>query len=193
MRLLRKTNKNRAILYVWISDTEGFDISVTWSEGVWLKNDGSMYYGDIDFPALWEELEGEDEDSTLSVLSFPNAGRLARYHLLFMQKSEELVPDSKGGVSMTVEQVSDSEIVVEIHNGSQDDFIYGEYYSLQKKVDSDWYTMPVLEDNIAFPAIAITLPAGESIKKTYDLGLFGPLEEGTYKLVVEQMGVEFGL
>ena len=41
-----------------ISDKEGYDITVALSKGVWLKNDGTIYYGDTDLSLLWEQMEG---------------------------------------------------------------------------------------------------------------------------------------
>lgn len=177
---------------IWIGNTDGYDISVAWSDGIWLKNDGTVYQGDGDFASWWAELENEDED-TMTVLNFPNAARLAEYHILFMEEEEKEVPDSAGGVSMAVERISASEIVVTITNDSEEEFVYGEYYSLQKKTDGNWYTMPVWADNIGFPDIANILPAGGSVTKSYDYQIFGPLKPGEYKLVVEDMGVEFAV
>lgn len=177
---------------IWIGNTDGYDISVAWSDGVWLKNDGTVYRGDGDFASWWAELENENED-TMTVLNFPNAARLAEYHILFMEKEETDVPDSAGGVSMAVEHISAGEIIVTITNDSEEEFVYGEYYSLQKKIDGSWYTMPVQADNIGFPDIANILPAGGSVTKSYDYQIFGPLKPGEYKLVVEDMGVEFAV
>ncbi|MFQ9701358.1 MAG: hypothetical protein ACLR0U_00720 [Enterocloster clostridioformis] len=46
------------------------------SGGVWLKNDGTVYDGNTELSLLWEQMEGNDEDDTLNVLDFPNAGAL---------------------------------------------------------------------------------------------------------------------
>ena len=37
------------------------------------------------------------------------------------------------------------------------------------------------------------LPAGESAIETYDLTIFGTLESGNYKLVIETESVEFSI
>ncbi len=174
---------------IWISDTKGWDLTLAWSGGVWLKNDGSVYYGDMDFPSIWERMEG-DED-TMTVLQFPNAGRLARYNPLFMLKSEQVIPDCADGVSLSVEAAADGTLTARIHNNSREEFTYGEYYSLQKQIDGTWYTLPIMEGNVGFPDIACILPAGESTEKQYNLDIFGPLEPGTYKLVVEGLGAVF--
>lgn len=175
-----------------IGGTDGYDICVAWSDGIWLRNDGRVYGGDGDFPSWWEELENEDEDR-MTVLNFPNAGRLAEYNVSFMKKEETKDSKQADGVWMAIESMSGSQITVTIHNDSEEEFLYGKYFSLQKKIDDGWYTMPIWENNVGFPDIACILPAGECGAETYDYSIYGPLKPGAYKLVVEQMGVEFAV
>ena len=127
----------------WISGQDDFDISVAASGGVWLKNDGAVYYGDTDLSVLWEQMEGKDED-TWNVLNFPNAGRLSAYHTIFLLKADEQTAESPEGLTMTVEDIGTSGITVRIANNSGEEFSYGEYFSLQKQIDGQWYTIPVL-------------------------------------------------
>ena len=119
----------------WISGQDGFDISVAASGGVWLKNDGAVYYGDTDLSGLWEQMEGKDED-TWNVLNFPNAGRLSAYHAIFLLKADEQTAEVPKGLAMTVEDMGTSEITVRIANNSGKEFSYGEYFSIQKQTAS---------------------------------------------------------
>ena len=175
---------------IWISSGEGYDISVTASGGVWLRNDGAVYYGDTDLSVLWEQMEGKDED-IWNVLNFPNAGRLSAYHTIFLLKADEQTAESPEGLTMTVEDIGTSEITVLIANNSGEEFTYGEYFSLQKQIDGQWYAMPVRAYNIGFQDIAHILPDGESASETYNLDIYGTLEPGIYRLVVETLLAEF--
>lgn len=174
----------------WVSSQDGFDISVAASGGVWLKNDGAVYYGDTDLSALWEQMEGKDED-TWNVLSFPNAGRLSAYHTIFLLKADEQTAEVPEGLTLTVEDIGTSEITVRITNNSGEEFSYGEYFSIQKQIDGQWYTVPVRADNVGFQDIAHILTNGESASETYNLNIYGTLEPGTYRLVVETLSAEF--
>ncbi len=174
----------------WVSSQDGFDISVTASGGVWLKNDGAVYYGDTDLSVLWEQMEGKDED-TWNVLNFPNAGRLSAYHTIFLLKADEQTAEVPEGLTLTVEDIGTSEITVRITNNSGEEFSYGEYFSIQKQIDGQWYTVPVRADNVGFQDIAHILPNGESASETYNLNIYGTLEPGTYRLVVETLSAEF--
>ncbi len=174
----------------WVSSQDGFDISVTASGGVWLKNDGAVYYGDTDLSGLWEQMEGKDED-TRNALNFPNAGRLSAYHTIFLLKADEQTAEVPEGLTLTVEDIGTSEITVRITNNSGEEFSYGEYFSIQKQIDGQWYTVPVRADNVGFQDIAHILPNGESASETYNLNIYGTLEPGTYRLVVETLSAEF--
>ena len=174
----------------WVSSQDGFDISVAASGGVWLKNDGAVYYGDTDLSALWEQMEGKDED-TWNVLNFPNAGHLSAYHTFFLLKADKQTAEGPEGLTMTVEDMGTSEITVRIANNSGEEFSYGEYFSIQKQIDGQWYTVPVRADNVGFQDIAHILPNGESASETYNLDIYGTLEPGTYRLVVETLSAEF--
>ena len=174
----------------WVSSQDGFDISVTASGGVWLKNNGAVYYGDTDLSVLWEQMEGKDED-TWNALNFPNAGRLSAYHTIFLLKADEQTAEVPEGLTLTVEDIGTSEITVRITNNSGEEFSYGEYFSIQKQIDGQWYTVPVRADNVGFQDIAHILPNGESASETYNLNIYGTLEPGTYRLVVETLSAEF--
>ena len=174
----------------WVSSQDGFDISVAASGGVWLKNDGAVYYGDTDLSGLWEQMEGKDED-TWNALNFPNAGRLSAYHTIFLLKADEQTAEVPEGLTLTVEDIGTSEITVRITNNGGEEFSYGEYFSIQKQIDGQWYTVPVRADNVGFQDIAHILPNGESASETYNLNIYGTLEPGTYRLVVETLSAEF--
>ena len=97
----------------WISSQDGFDISVAASGGVWIRNDGAVYYGDTDLSLLWEQMEGKDED-TWNVLNFPSAGRLSAYHTFFLLKADEQTAEGPEGLTMTVEDIGTREGVFHV-------------------------------------------------------------------------------
>ena len=112
-------------------------------------------------------------------------------HCLPSFDADELCAEDTEGVSMTVEDIGTSEITILIANNSGEEFTYGEYFSLQKQIDGQWYTMPVRADNVGFQDIAHILPDGESVSETYNLDIYGTLEPGMYRLVVETLSIEF--
>ncbi len=118
-------------------------------------------------------------------------GRLSSYHTIFLLKADEQTAESPEGLTMTVEDIGTSEITVRIANNSGEEFSYEEYFSLQKQIDGQWYTIPVREDNVGFQDIAHILPDGESVSETYNLDLYGTLEPGIYRLVMKMLSAEF--
>jgi hypothetical protein len=82
-------------------------------------------------------------------------------HCLSSFDADELCAEDTEGVSTTVEDIGTSEITILIANNSGEEFTYGEYFSLQKQIDGQWYTMPVRADNVGFQDIAHILPDRE--------------------------------
>ncbi len=83
---------------------------------------------------------------------------------------KEVIKKINGIPLQAAEDIGTSEITVRIANNSGEEFSYGEYFSLQKQIDGQWYTIPVKADNVGFQDIAHILPDGESVSEIYNLG-----------------------
>lgn len=179
---------------LWISDKEGWDISVAWSNGLWLDQQGNVYQVEVDFPGYWEKLEGEMEESGLSVYYFPNSEYLAPYDSRFLAEAEDpyAIMDMPLGVTMELVSMEENIATLIIDNHSGEEFSYSMYYALQRKIDDTWYEM-VPEDNVAFNDVAVILPDMEQAEITCDLSIFGDLEPGTYRIVKDGMIAVFAL
>lgn len=51
--------------------------------------------------------------------------------------------------------------------------------------------MPAQADNVGFEDIACVLPNGKAANEIYDLSIYGTLEPGIYRLMVENVSAEF--
>lgn len=189
---------------LWISSQAGEGLYVAWSEGLWLDQDGNVWQIDADFPAYWEELEGADEETGLTVLNFPNSVLLAPNDDRFIFATAEKVnpvfygnPDE--GISnlplemyMTVQSVTGGVATVLIDNQSGYEMSYDEYYSLQMDRNGQWCQLPMKGD-VGFNDIAYVLQDLEQATVTCDLNIFGELSAGRYRLVKSDMYAEFSL
>ncbi|MCC8181780.1 MAG: hypothetical protein LIO45_02185 [Clostridiales bacterium] len=181
---------------LWICDGEGYNLTLAYYDGLWLDRDGSVWAGEADFAACWDELEGEDEDNTLSVLNFPNAGYLAPANSLFLAAST--VADENGistmplEMTMTVQDITDGVVTVLIDNQSGYEMEYGEYFALEMEREGEWYVLPP-KDALDFIGIAYILPDMEQAEATCDLTAYGELEAGHYRIVKDDMTAEFWL
>ena len=74
------------------------DIWLTYSDGLWLTNDSSLYRGEFDLEKCFDEaagLEGTMENSFDSGILMPNAAILSKYDLKYCHKaSNEVYTDS---------------------------------------------------------------------------------------------------
>ncbi len=187
---------------LWITDQDGDDLWVAWSDGVWLDQDGGVWQVDVEFETLWQSLEGEDEEDGLTQLSFPNAGLLSacdRRFLLQVEEVEPGTPDDDGiadlplEMYLTVTDVTDGVATVVINNQSGYVMTYGTYYTLQMELDGSWYELPVMDTGVGFEDIAYELADGQQVTETCDLTIYGDLEPGHYRLVKDGMTAEFDL
>ncbi|TFE04030.1 immunoglobulin-like domain-containing protein [Jeotgalibacillus salarius] len=91
------------------------------------------------------------------------------------------------GVSMSVKEgsVSKASATVVIENESDSEVLYGKAYELEKKVEEEWYKVPIIfEGNYGFEAIGYTIAAGSSaeIEIEWDW-LYGKLDKGEYRIL----------
>ncbi|NLT95097.1 MAG: hypothetical protein GXW85_06110 [Clostridia bacterium] len=89
-------------------------------------------------------------------------------------------------VNMTVkeETVSSTGLTVVIENNSDIEFIYGEYFQLEKKIKGNWYQVPVIIENYGFDDIGYTLAPGGIGKWNVEWDwLYGSLDAGEYRIV----------
>ncbi|MCD8382691.1 MAG: hypothetical protein LUC30_07225 [Clostridiales bacterium] len=180
---------------LWICDGDGYDLTLAYWDGLWLDRDGSVWAGETDFAACWDALEGEDEDDSLSALSFPNAGYLAPVNDLFLTTStadESGISTMPLEMTMTVQGIADGVVTVLIDNQSGYEMEYGESFSLEMERDGGWYVLPP-QETLEFNDLAYILPDMEQATATCDLTAYGTLEAGHYRIVKDDMTAEFWL
>ncbi len=87
------------------------------------------------------------------------------------------------GLSMTINEIDGDAVNVTIKNDGEEEWDYGEHFSLQILLDSVWYNIPVLGE-LAFEDIGYTLMPGEEQNHTYYLSKYGDFPAGDYRIVV---------
>ena len=91
------------------------------------------------------------------------------------------------GVTMTVKEgtASATGLTVTFENSSSNEYLYSEYFWLEKKIDGKWYQVPIVfEGNYGFNDIGYILAAEGSGEWTVDWEwLYGSLGSGQYRIV----------
>ena len=90
------------------------------------------------------------------------------------------------GVSMTVKEgsISPTKLTVIFENNSNKQGVYGEYFSLEKEIEGDWYQVPTIIDEYAFSDIGYELGPSEIEEFTIDWdSLYGSMDTGKYRIV----------
>ncbi len=177
-----------------ICDTEGWEIWLTYSNGLWLTKDGSLYQGEFDLEKCFNEasgLKGTLEDFFDSGIRMPNAVILSKYDRKYCCKSSSEVYTEKDGVSLRVVSMDGDTATLEYRNDSDKEFAYGESFTLQKYFD-DWYEIPTVS-NVVFNLPLYMLNPGEAIRIKCNLFMYGELKDGHYRIVKGDLCAEFDI
>ncbi|WP_046175675.1 immunoglobulin-like domain-containing protein [Domibacillus indicus] len=117
------------------------------------------------------------------------------------EAKQQAVPAEHKEISMKAGQNSyppdEETISIEIQNSSKQEVMYGKHFTMDKKVDGVWRTVP-FEDGAAFIEVALFIPPGEMAVEEVTLSLFKqPLSEGIYRIVKtvggESLAAEFSI
>ena len=172
-----------------INDTDGNEIELTYSNGYWLVNDGSVYMANFDFASAFKNAQADTPSTYKSGLYMPNAWYLGAKDVRFYQKADDMT-NEKNGIAISFVSYKKNIVTVRLKNNTDEQYIYGEYFTLQKRIDGVWYTIPPKTD-FAFNDLGYVLePGGESEAKC-DLTLYGDLGPGLYRLEKEDVVTEF--
>ncbi|WP_026477898.1 immunoglobulin-like domain-containing protein [Alkaliphilus transvaalensis] len=95
--------------------------------------------------------------------------------------------NSFDSVKMTVinDSISNTGLTLYFENSSNYNCIFGEHYWLEKKINGNWYRVPVMiEGNYGFNDIGYNLSSGSDANWTVDWKwLYGSLDSGEYRII----------
>lgn len=102
-------------------------------------------------------------------------------------KNQEDIPSSSDGITIHLEKeqyaTKDIEINFTFRNESETTFLYGTYFSLEKKISGIWYEVP-LKKGMAFSDIGYYLHPDQTESDTIYLNLFSEkLSPGRYRVI----------
>ena len=179
-----------------IGDAEGWEIWLTYSNGLWLEKDGSLYRADFDIARYFDE--ASERENTIeytfdSGIQIPNAAILSKYSIKYCKKITDELTNEKDGVTFKFISLDGDIATLEYQNNSDKEFQYGEPYYLQKIIDGSWYGLPVAKSNYGFNDILNLIKPGQSRQTKCDLSLYGELEDGWYRIVKDDFCADFSI
>ena len=174
-----------------IMDTEGYPIEAAWTNGYLILQDGSVYKFNYDFSKLKESYDWDDiTERPYLPCQYYLARNGSQWYPKFLTPAEhEPAPEN---ISLTVTAADNNQVTALLTNQGNEEWLYGEAYSLDVLLDGVWYSVPMEPSvNWGFTSIGYTLGAGSSKEKSYYLNMYGDLPSGTYRLVVEGLTAKF--
>ena len=185
----RLNNLSGDIYALEIGTGEG-EVSGFWQGGVWITDDGTAYETDIDFKSFLNNYGWSDKDSG-ALTWIPNihyqAKRRGQWNTAYLEKSKV---NSDNILDFVIQRVENNVIYTKITNNSAEETAFGVGFSLDVKLDGEWYSIPA-EQDMVFNSIAMILPAGESAEESYDFSGYGTLPAGEYRIVTDFGTAEF--
>ena len=176
-----------------IGGKDGCTVFGVWSNGYWITEEGAAYEYDYDFGKLVHDYKWESPDSFTNVTVLPCARHLmlkdGKWYPQIMSPAPE--KDAPVGIALTIAGQTTDMLTAEIENNSGNEWFFGEYFSLEVKVEENWYLVPPVPGNWAFHDIGLILSSKDSTEMEYHLRMYGELPAGEYRLVVEELTAEF--
>lgn len=173
----------------------GSEFEVAFSNGRLITQEGIAYFFDFDFSDLetayaWDEGWNESPNAI-----FP----CARWLLIENNawRADLMVPtpalDPPAGITATLDSWDTvAQLSVTLRNDSTETWNFGKRYHLQALLGGQWYNIPGRVGEVQFfEDIGYSLAPGESREMTYNLSYYHDLPEGTYRLVMYDLAVEF--
>ncbi len=100
-------------------------------------------------------------------------------------------PDHNLVISASADQYknTDKEIVIQLHNQSEtDNYIYGQYWKLEKEADDSWQEMQIVEENVTFTDEGGYIYPGETGELICRIhSLYGDLQPDHYRITMGDM------
>jgi len=94
--------------------------------------------------------------------------------------------DNLDGVTMNAKNgtVSSTGLIVTLENNSDQQYVYGEEFMLEKEIEENWYQVPVITADYGFNDIGYNLASSEVEELAIDWDwLYGSLDTGKYRIV----------
>jgi hypothetical protein len=170
---------------------DGLGIFVAWSNNYWISHDGTVYVFNFNFENLMEKYSLANGGES-SFFNFPCARFLTQnengWNTTLLMPVEKL--DTPDKITMSLKSWNNDGVSVNIANNRNTAWEYGKGYGLQVLLDGVWYDIPRIPGHWVVPSIALTIKGGAEQTETYNLGMYGKLPAGTYRLVAFGLSVE---
>ena len=174
---------------LWMGTDDGMGIQMLWTNGYLITREGDVYTFDYDWKALFKELKWSEDSRRVidHVAEMPNVRYLAldgrEWNSKMMKPvPEPVVPD---GISMELNSWGHTTVKATLHNENEESWMYGRPFRLDVKLKGKWYEVPARTDeNWMFTSEGILLTSDEDREESFNIGMFGYLPEGTYRLVL---------
>ena len=146
-----------------IRDNDGYDIWLSYGNGIWLVKGGRVYTAEYDLAGLYERIDTEEDWLSKDGSAIPNAEILDKYNANYYGKTGD--EDINQSIRMTFLDLDGTVATVRLDNLTETEVTYGEPFTLDKEIDGEWVKLPVAMSNYSFISVANILQTGDSAER----------------------------
>ena len=109
----------------------------------------------------------------------------------FLEPVSFEIPAAPENVTAEITEIDGSHLTVQYINNGEKEWLYGEHFRIDVKLNGNWYYVPEIPGEYAFTDIGYRLPAGESAEMEYSFDMFHGLPVGDYRITANDFCLEF--
>lgn len=173
-----------------ICDTDGWALEAVWSNGYWITQDGEAYRFDYDFGTFLDKYDWSDESAAMLPCAHIICRNGDKWYAdrLSPPYIDEVAPDY---ISAELVEQTENNITVKYTNSGSEEWMYGLHFSVDVRLDGEWYSVPTITGHWAFSDIGLILMPEQPREEVYDLSMYGELPPGEYRVSANGCTVEF--
>lgn len=174
--------------------TDSDSVYGLWSDGYFIRGDGTAYTFDYDFEAFRQQYKFEEPEKFSALTLLPCVHYLAKsetgWNTAVLTPSDHIEADP----SVTVELIEQTEthLVLEFTNAAEEEWGYGHAFYLETQVDGHWYRIPAEQDVVFTEELMIVMPGATAQERCW-IEPYGMLPAGRYRLILQEIAVEFSV
>lgn len=176
----------------------GYTNECAWTNGYFITTSGEAYRLELDERSVKNMLFSADGKTVIKdgyIAQLPCKAHLCRnpngWIEEFLEPVSFEIPAAPENVTAEITEIDGSHLTVQYINNGEKEWLYGEHFRIDVKLNGNWYYVPEIPGEYSFTDIGYRLPAGESAEMEYSFDMFHGLPVGDYRITANDFCLEF--
>lgn len=178
-----KIDYEQPLYGIQVNDGE-YNLYISWQDGIWFDDQGDFYQVDLNVEEIIDKFTWDrilDWSGNLIRNRYNRALFGGEWQRELLEPAKDL---SNKRLELVMESLEDRIIAVRLVNPFDSTVTYGRSYSIQVKLDEQWYDVPCKLESLGFFLIPYSIGGLSNELLRFDLSYWGPWPEGLYRFVL---------